>query len=102
MHDSEPNFMPDVHEAALDLDGVRHLLGDIEACATLQSITIKRGPLQHADPAAATLQSAANELFSGTARAIQLRYRHRGTDWTDTVLRTEPGYRLIRVAVTMT
>jgi hypothetical protein len=98
MHDTSLDALPDVHEAALDADGVRRVLGDIDACATLHSIIVKRGALEHADQQPKTLHAAARELFDGSARAIQLRYEHRGQHWTDTILRLGNGYRLVRVA----
>jgi len=98
MSDFDPNVMPDVHEGILDADAVRRLLGDVDACATLESITVKHAATQHVNPQPTSLGEAATQLFTGSARAIQLRYEHRGTHWTDTVLQHGSGYRLIRIA----
>lgn len=98
MPELTPDGMPDVHEGVLDAAFVQRLLGDLEACAHVHSITIKRAPEQHAEPDPLDLPSAARALFDGNARAIQVRYRHQNQEWTDTIIRSGDAFRLIRVA----
>ena len=36
-------------------------------------------------------------LTQGRVQGVQLRYRYRGVEWWDTVMRTSDGYRLVRM-----
>lgn len=90
--------LPDVHEAMLDATTERSLLTDIEALTDLLGVTLKGAPTQMVDDRTLTLAEALAAWRAGAARGMQLRYRHQGVEWWDTLLRTPAGTRLVRIA----
>ena len=96
MSDDEP--LPDVHEAMLDEATERSLLTDIEALTELLGVTVKGAATQRVPDRAWTLAEALAAWRAGAARGLQLRYRHEGLEWWDTLLRTPSGTRLVRIA----
>jgi hypothetical protein len=94
----EPIALPDVHEALLDPATERSLLTDIEALTDLLGVTLKGAPTQMVDDRPLTLAEALTAWRAGAARGMQLRYRHQGVEWWDTLMRTPAGTRLVRIA----
>jgi hypothetical protein len=89
--------LPDLHEAVIPWETVDALLLDVTAVAELFEVRVKRGPRSHAGPAAAELDAARAMLASGEAVAMQLRYRHEGAVWCDTLMRVAEGVRIVRM-----
>lgn len=90
--------LPPMCDALLDLPTVEQLFSDLMACAEVQSVLEKNSPRQHAEPGSIPIETAQERLLSGQARAIQLRYRHQGQEWCDTLLAVPGGFRLVRLA----
>ncbi len=44
-----------------------------------------------------TLREARDLLLSGRATGVQIRYVHLGAEWSDTIMRTGAGLRMVRV-----
>ena len=88
--------LPDVQQAVLDAATLDALFSDLAQCAEVLSVVLKtsRGPVAEASVSLAAGRAALEE---GTARGVQIRYRHEGTEWCDTLLRTPAGVRLVRV-----
>jgi hypothetical protein len=89
--------LPPLYDTLLDRDGVCAVVADIEACAELLGVSLKRGARGHGSDEALSLQEALAQLFSGRALGVQVRYRHQGKQWWDTLLRVGEAYRLVRV-----
>lgn len=89
--------MPDVHQADIAPETLDELLRDVEVAAELLGVTVKGGPRRRAADAPVSLAEARQLLTRGSVRGVQLRYRYEGVQWWDTVLRTDGGYRVVRV-----
>ena len=98
--DFEPGSLPDVNSAILDADTLDALFGDLAADAEIQEISVKGGRTEHASIAAGGLEEARRLLAAGAIVGVQIRYRHSGQDWCDTLLATPAGVRLVRICQT--
>jgi len=87
---------PPMHEGLLDDRTVLALLDDLAAEAQILEILTKGGPQLRA-AGAARLDEAFDALVDGSVRGVQVRYRHDGQEWWDTLLRAPGGFRLVRV-----
>lgn len=86
--------LPPLDEGVLDDAGLDALLRDISACTQLIEVQVKGGRQERA--AGADLVAARAALRSG-ARGMQVRYRHDGVEWWDTVMRAPAGWRVVRI-----
>ncbi len=95
----EPRALPPVHQGSLDDATLDALFADIAAAATLLAVIVKRGRAAEPPRSPAALEDARAALRSGAVRAVQLRYRHEGREWWDTVSPSAPGrWRVVRIA----
>lgn len=99
-----PPDLPPLHDVLLDDDTVAQLFFDVGHAAELLAVSLKSPGARIADePAAAglpALDDALRALLAGTVAGVQLRYRHAGEEWWDTLARTPAGVRLIRISHT--
>ena len=86
-------------QATLDDGTLAQLFADLGAAAEVLSVQAKADPRRPAAADPLTLAAARDRLTAGDARAVQVRYRYDGCEWTDTVLRVPGGYRLVRMQV---
>lgn len=89
--------LPPVHDAVLDDAFVERLFADVGACTELLSVSTKGGSAQRAEALSMPLDHAFRQLATGAVHAVQLRYRHEGREWCDTILRQPAGYRVVRI-----
>jgi hypothetical protein len=90
--------LPPVYDALLDEYTFASLLRDLAALPAVE-VAVKRGAEDMADQnLSPTLLEARQLLEQGAVRAIQVRYAHEGRHWSDTILRTPAGIRLVRMA----
>lgn len=89
--------LPDLQQADLDEATLADLFRDVELAAELIGVTRKDAPEVRATEEPLTLAEAHDLLRTGRTRSIQLRYRHDGAQWWDTLTRTPNGVRLVRV-----
>ncbi len=96
---SEPTFaLPELRSAEIDLAEVERLLSDIEACAQITEIIPKQSAQGYVpETGVLTLDDARQHLRSRTVRGLQIRYRHEGADWWDTLMVVRDNYRLVRI-----
>ncbi|MBL8625883.1 MAG: hypothetical protein JNK64_31505 [Myxococcales bacterium] len=92
--------LPPICDVLIDDATVDQLFFDIGAAAELVAVMLKAPGAQRADDAAPDLAAAHRALRAGTAAGVQLRYRHAGEEWWDTVVHTPAGFRLIRISHT--
>jgi len=95
---NEPIEFPDLHESILDEARLDALFNDIAMEAQVLSVLLKGGAEVLAEGGDVALSEALSMLKEGRVRAVQVRYVHRGKAWTDTLLRTASGYRVVRIA----
>jgi hypothetical protein len=88
--------LPPLQRALLDEATLNQLFLDVAEAAELIDIAIKRGDEMHATEEPPSLEQARDALVRGKAFGVQLRYRYRGTEWWDTLMRTEAGVCLVR------
>lgn len=96
-----PGFeAPPICDVLIDDATVDQLFFDITAAAELIGVTVKARGAQRADDGPTELASAHAALRAGAIGGVQLRYRHGGEEWWDTVVHTPAGFRLIRISHT--
>ena len=98
---TQPTFsdgppVPLMVEGQIDSPTLIQLFADIQSAGTVLGVREKGGPVEYAGEGELSLTIAQERLLAGIARAIQIRYRHDGHDWTDTVLAAPAGFRVIR------
>jgi len=81
----------------LDRETLNELVTDIEALGEELDIIVKRGAGYVESHGEISIANAVELLTRGLAHGVQLRYRYRGVDWWDTLLRTADGVRLVRI-----
>jgi len=89
--------LPPMSDAVLDDGAVAALFRDVRELAELEEIIIKAGPGYVDGQQAVTLDEAERLLNEKAVRGLQLRYRHQGAQWWDTLMPTPQGVRLVRV-----
>lgn len=96
---SEPSAidLADLHQAILGPDEVDALFTDIGALAEVLEVAVKGRPLAHAQEGVVDLATARAALLSGAVMGVQVRYRHRGVEWWDTLIRVAEGVKLVRM-----
>lgn len=95
---SEIDF-PDVFQAELDRDTLAQLFADLAAHATVLEIREKASARARGGVAELSLAEARERLERGDVRAIQIRYRHDGSLWMDTLMKGPSLVRLVRTRV---
>lgn len=91
--------LPPLQQTVLDPATVAALFADLSACAEVTSVTTRApGRTAGAAPTTLSLEAAREGLLSGGLRTVQIRYRHGGQTWCDTLLATPVGVRLVRIS----
>ena len=88
--------VPLMVEGLIDATTLRQLFADLAAHASVIGVREKSDPREYTVPESLSASLALDRLLSGSAQAIQVRYRHDGHEWTDTILATPGGFRVIR------
>lgn len=97
MSDEPP--LPDLHQSELDEATLRQLFEDVRAHTELMEVIPKYAASGYVpEIAAITLAEGLDLLLSSGVRALQLRYRHAGTIWWDTLMPVSNGmFRIVRI-----
>lgn len=90
--------LSELRSALLDEATLGALVDDITRETEVLGVQVKGAPEALSEGGGA-LAEAVVMLREGRVRAVQVRYRHRGVVWTDTLLRGPEGVRLVRVAM---
>ena len=94
-----PDALPEVNEGRLDREALTALARDVEALCEVLAVIPKAGPRAHASPRQLGLSEGMALFAAGELRGLQLRYRHEGQEWWDTLIAAGPDrYRLVRIA----
>jgi hypothetical protein len=96
---SEILALPDLLQSDIDEATVRQLITDIGTHTEVIEIIPKHAPgYVEENPAPLQLDEAYCMLASRTVRGLQLRYRHQGKTWWDTVMPLPGGlFRIVRI-----
>lgn len=96
---SEPAPLPDLHQSELDAGTVRQLFDDVRNCTELMEVIPKYAAGKHVpEIAGITLAEGLDLLLGGGVRALQLRYRHQGMVWWDTLMPNDnDSFRIVRI-----
>lgn len=93
-----PPALPEMHTALLGEAEVDALFRDLEACAAIHEINAKtaaRGSVP--EVGRLTLVEARRLLCERQVRGVQIRYRHEGIEWWDTLMVRPDGWQLVRL-----
>jgi hypothetical protein len=98
---NQPTFtdgppVPLMVEGLIDAATLRQLFADLATAAKIISIREKVAPTGYAATAELPPADALQRLLDGSSPATQVRYHHDGHEWTDTLLATPAGYRVVR------
>jgi len=93
---SESPDLPPLWTAELDEAGLDALLTDVELGAELLEVRLKRGAAERGEASSLGLADVRSAFAAGSVLGVQLRYRHDGTVWCDTLVRTPSSVRLVR------
>lgn len=88
--------LPQMREAVLSRDDVLALVADLQAHAQITGTLCKAAPQQQTPSHNIPLEAAVERLFAWNVSAIQIRYAYAGHEWTDTLLNTPVGMRMVR------
>ena len=92
----EDEKLPDLREAILDNAKLEALLRDIGMLATVDEIIVKDRP-GRVPGQKIPLAEVQQLLMGGEIRGVQIRYRHDGAIWWDTLMCTAEGVKLVRI-----
>lgn len=93
-----PAPLPELRGGLLAHEEVEQLLADIAGCGELLAVIPKYGARDYVPgQAALTLADARAALAGRTVRGLQLRYRHAGAEWWDTLMIVGERFRLVRI-----
>jgi Fe-S-cluster-containing hydrogenase component 2 len=90
--------LPVLREAELDANGLRALFRDLETAAEIEEVRCKGARGRRADARTMSAAEALTGLLAGRVRGVQIRYRYQDELWCDTILASETGHRVVRVA----
>lgn len=88
--------LPEMREAVLSRDDVLALLADLQTHTRIQGVLCKSGLRQQTPAGETPLEQAVDQLINRTVTAIQIRYAYDNHEWTDTLLNSPAGVRLVR------
>ncbi len=88
--------VPLMVEGVIDPPTLTRLFADLESAASVLGVREKGGPGAFAGADELSPAAALGRLLAGAARAVQVRYRFDGHEWTDTMLAVPTGFRVVR------
>ena len=96
---SETPPLPDLLQSDIDEATLRQLITDIGTHTEILEIIPKHAPgYVEENPAPIQLDEAFQMLASRGVRGLQIRYRHQGKTWWDTVMPLPGGlFRIVRI-----
>lgn len=95
MPDETAPPLPTLVEGVLSDGELESLFAELGAHARIVEVLAKSAARGHAAERP-SLAEAYRLLLAGAVRAVQIRYRFDGAEWTDTLLPRGMGFRLVR------
>lgn len=97
MNMDEPIEPPRMSDAVLDEEELRALWRDLRLLGTVDEVVVKAGAGRVEEAGSYTLDDAERMIRERSVRGVQVRYRHDGAVWWDTLMIMPGGVRLVRV-----
>ena len=88
--------LPELCQATLDRALLDQLVADIAALTQVVQVQTKGAARAYAAGSSLSLAEGVERLTSGAARGLQICYVHENQAWSDTLIATPKGYRLVR------
>lgn len=88
--------IPPLCDAIIDGATLTQLEADLQN-TQIHSVQVKHGTTRLVGEGVCQLGTAFAALRAGDIRGVQVNYRFENHEWTDTLLRSSDGYRLVRV-----
>ena len=88
--------LPEMREAVLSRDEVVALQADLLTHTQIQGVLCKAKSREQTPVGNTSLELAIQQLLDHLTAAVQIRYSYDGHEWTDTLLNTPAGVRLVR------
>ncbi|MBL8827269.1 MAG: hypothetical protein JNM18_09805 [Planctomycetaceae bacterium] len=85
-----------MREAVLSREEVLALQADLLAHTQIQGVLCKAWPREQTPAGNTPLDEAVQRLLDRATAAVQIRYAYDSHEWTDTLLNTPVGVRLVR------
>lgn len=91
--------LPELFQAELDAAELAALFDDLAALAEIIEVRAKDGARAHAREQTLDLHEARDLVERRAVRGVQIRYRHAGELWMDTLMPGPTKVRLVRMKV---
>lgn len=90
--------LPEMREVVLTATEVEELFRDYRACTVIGGVLEKGSRRAHVEgqSPSPSLEMVMQRLVDGDIVGLQVRYRYDGYEWTDTLLNSPAGVRLVR------
>ena len=98
MSDDSELKLPPIQQATLTSTQLDLLVSDITGLTEVLEVRLKGGAEAHSTETAPTFAEGIQSLREGALVGVQVRYRHSGQEWLDTLIRGPEGIRLVRMA----
>jgi hypothetical protein len=95
MHDHRLD-LPPISRATLTPEELLALFQDLRLLAQIEQVGIRTAQ-SRVGSVGGTIDDAERGLISGAAAAVQIRYRHEGQNWLDTLQPAPGGFALVRM-----
>ena len=89
--------LPELHQGELDEPGLRQLFQDLEHHAEVLSVNAKSTSTATAGRERLSTADGLALLLHRAGTALQVRYRHDGAEWIDTLMERPAGWRIVRM-----
>lgn len=90
--------LPSVYDTLFQSEQLAQLFDDIAACTCVSEILLKNSEQTYGHTQPVTLEDAFQKVTQQEVRGVQIRYHYAGQDWCDTILKSQDGYRVVRIA----
>jgi hypothetical protein len=89
--------LPTLQDEEINLTTASTILSDIEHGADVLDVRLKGSASAHVLPGRVSIGLARETFLRGSVAGVQIRYRHQGRHWCDTLMRTPTGARIVRL-----
>lgn len=95
--EEELKELPELLDQIIDEPTLQALVADIEGLTQVSEVLVKGAAQARASGGPLSAGQAVEMLRAGLIRGVQIRYRHEGVEWMDTLMQTPQGTRVVRM-----
>ncbi len=95
--EEELKELPELLDQVIDEPTLQALVADIEGLTQVFEVLVKGAAQARASGGPLSPSQAVDMLRAGQVRGVQIRYRHEGVEWMDTLMQTPQGTRVVRM-----